>query len=775
MSTQSPRFQYRYHMLSSAIGVAISALPLQAVGQSSEANVTPRTQKQPAEVTEKQVSSGSGDEPIALEAVSVTGQQERGSYKVDESVNRRYTAPLRETPKTITVISEQVIKDTGSLTLVDALRTVSGITFGSGEGGNPAGDRPIIRGFSAESDQFVDGLRDVASQTREIFNIEQIEVSKGPGSAFVGAGSTGGAINMSTKSPKRENFNNLSYTWGTDQTRRYTLDTNYVLTDQVAFRLNVMSHDANVAGRDKVDVNRWGVAPSLQIGFDTPTRLLMSYYHLDTDDMPDYGVPVEASAGAGKKARPIGGDRDRFYGYSSDYRDSTTDSGYLKFEHDFNENITLTNAFRMVRTTLDYVVTSPAYTRVNGADYVSRGSRSRDSTSDGWVNQTDLKIKFNTFGWEHNLIAGVEASYEDVHNRPYAFSVNGSCAGTSAVPLSSLLSSGRCTSLTNPTYDQGYTGVVTPGVNYTDTRTETLAAFMFDTIKFNDQWSFNFGLRHDDFDTESRGVRTVNSQAERFNFENNTNFVSYQAGIVFNPLPNGSIYYAQSVSYNPVGETSGEGADGLAATNQDLERERNDNWEIGTKWEFFDKRLGINAAFFRTEKDNARFTDQAGATSNIGKVVVKGVELGINGTIMDNWDAFVNYTYLDSEIEKGGAVNLGTTAAPNYVDGANDGNHVPSTPRNSLSLWTTYKVKSDLIIGGGANYMDQRYGNATNTIEVSSYWRYDAMAAYQVNENLDFQLNIQNLTDKRYFDQIRAGYAHVAPGRTALLATNIKF
>jgi len=756
MLSQSSRFQHVPKVLASAIGMAISALSVQAVAQSSE---------------DKKASSSS--ESIALEAVSVTAEQEqKSSYKVDESVNRRYTAPLRETPKTITVISEQLIKDTGSLNLVDALRTVSGITFGSGEGGNPAGDRPIIRGFSAESDQFIDGLRDVASQTREIFNTEQIEVSKGPGSAFVGAGSTGGSINMSTKSPKRENFNNISYTMGSDQTRRTTLDSNYVLSDNVAFRLNVMTHDANVAGRDKVDVNRWGVAPSLQLGFDTPTRLLMSFYHLDSDDTPDYGVPVEASSGQGSKTRPIGGDRDRFYGYSSDYRDSTTDSGYLKFEHDFNENITLTNAFRLVRTTLDYVVTSPAYARVNGADYVSRGSRSRDSTSDGWVNQTDLKIKFNTFGWEHNLIAGVEASYEDVHNRPYAFSPAGSCAAAS---LSSNLSKGLCTSLTNPVYDQGYKGTVTPGVNYTDTRTETLAAFVFDTIKFNDQWSFNFGLRHDDFDTDSRGVRTVNSKAEGFKFENNTSFVSYQAGIVFNPLPNGSIYYAQSVSYNPVGETSGEGADGLAATNQDLERERNDNWEIGTKWDFFDKRLGINAAFFRTEKDNARFTDQAGATSNIGKVVVKGVELGVNGTIMDNWDAFVNYTYLDSEIEEGGAVNLGTTASPNYVDGANDGNHVPSTPRNSLNIWTTYKVQPDLIVGGGANYMDQRYGNANNTVEVSSYWRYDAMASYQVNKNLDFQLNVQNLTDKRYFDQIRNGYAHVAPGRTFLLSTNVHF
>jgi len=758
MSTQPPQFHYSPRILASAIGVAISALSVQALAQSAEA-------KKPA---------GDAD-TISLDAVSVTADQEqpeRGSYKVDESTNRRITAPLRETPKTITIISEQVIKDSGSLSLVDALRTTSGITFGAGEGGNPAGDRPIIRGFSSESDMFIDGLRDVASQTREIFNIEQIEVSKGPGSAFVGAGSTGGSINMATKSPKRENFNNLSHTWGTDQTRRTTIDSNYVISDNVAFRLNAMTHDANVAGRDKVDVNRWGVAPSLQLGFDTPTRLLLAFYHLDTDDMPDYSMPLE-QAQAGKTRRPVGGDKDRFYGYSSDYRHSTSDSGYFKFEHDFNENVTLTNAFRLVRTTLDYVVTNPDDTRNNiNNGYVYRSPKSRDSTSDGWVNQTDLRIKFNTFGWEHTLLTGIEASYEDVHNRPYAFSTNVAAGGCNAKNAAT----GLCTSLTNPTYDQGYSGVKKPGQAFTDTRTETLAMFVFDTIKFNEYWSINFGIRHDDFDTESKGVRLVSNQPQNFNYENNTSFVSYQAGIVFNPLPNGSIYYAQSTSYNPVGETSGEGADGISAANQDLERERNENWEFGTKWEFFDKRLGLNAAVFRTEKENARQLDQSGVTTNIGKTVVKGFELGMTGSVTDKWDIFANYTYLDSEIEKGGARNVGTTANPVYVEGANDGNHVPSTARNTFSLWSTYHLLSDLTIGGGANYVDQRYGDAANTIEVSSYWRYDAMAAYKVNKNLDFQLNVQNLTNKRYYDQIfQAHYAHVAPGRTALLSTNFHF
>ena len=174
-----------------------------------------------------------GDAPVALDELTVIGEQEQ-SYKADTSASKKYTAPLRETPKSVTVITDQVIRDTGSLTLVDALRTTSGITFGAGEGGNPAGDRPIIRGFNAESDTFIDGLRDVGSQTREIFNVERIEVSKGPGSAYTGAGSTGGSLNLISKTAKQRDFGDASVTLGSDQTRRYTLDVNRVLGDNVA-------------------------------------------------------------------------------------------------------------------------------------------------------------------------------------------------------------------------------------------------------------------------------------------------------------------------------------------------------------------------------------------------------------------------------------------------------------------------------------------------------------------------------------------------------------
>lgn len=708
-------------------------------------------------------------ETVELGATSVVGDTETGSYKA-ESASRKYTAPLRETPKSVTVISEQVIKDTGSLTLADALRTTSGITFGAGEGGNPAGDRPIIRGFNAESDVFIDGLRDVGMQTREMFNLEQVEVSKGPGSAYTGSGSTGGSLNLISKTAKRENFLDISQTFGTDQTNRTTLDGNYVFSDTVAGRLNLMKHDANVAGRDAVSVSRWGVAPTISFGMGTGTRATVSYYHLETDDVPDYGLPMHTAndvGGATNIRKPAAVDMDNFYGTSDDFRKSTTDTGTFLIEHDINSNLTLSNSFRMSRTTLDYIGTNPNDSRgVSGGQsnlmdgMVFRSSKNRNSNNSSWINQTDLKATFNTGSIEHTMIGGIEVSKVDVHSRGYSITGNGS--GVCRTDPT------NCTSLLNPAYKEGLVGTISRAQGYTDTNTDTLSGYVFDTLKFNEQWSLNLGLRYDDYDTRSQGYSTGgrNSPAGDFQRDSNSHFWNYQAGLVFNPASNGSIYLAWSTSSNPVGETSGEGSEEVNVNNVDLQPERNRNIELGTKWSFFEERLGLEAAVFKTEKKNARVNDINGLPENIGETEIQGFELGVNGQITPKWNVFASYTYLDGELVKGAA-----NANP-----SENGNEIPSTPENSFSLWTTYNVTDKFTIGGGANYVDSRYGNTANTTEVPSYWRYDAMAKYVVNKTLDFQLNVQNLTDERYFDQVYSTHmAHVAPGRTALLSTNLHF
>ena len=206
----------------------------------------------------------------------------------------KYTGPLRTVPQTITVIPQTVIEEQGATTLRDVLRNVPGLTMTAGEGGTPAGDNLTLRGFSARNDLFVDGVRDMGPTSRDPFNIEQVEVVKGPGSAFSGRGSTGGTINLVSKSPSLTPFYGGTLNFGNDETKRATVDVNLpvkALGDRAAFRLNLLGHDSEVAGRDAVENRRWGAAPSLTLGLSAQTRLTLSYFIMEQDNLPDYGIP----------------------------------------------------------------------------------------------------------------------------------------------------------------------------------------------------------------------------------------------------------------------------------------------------------------------------------------------------------------------------------------------------------------------------------------------------------------------------------------------------
>ena len=203
----------------------------------------------------------------------------------------KYTEPLRDTPQTITVIPKDVIEEQGATTLRDVLRNVPGLTMTAGEGGVPAGDNLTLRGFSARNDIFIDGARDLSPQSRDPFNLEQVEVVKGPGSAFTGRGSAGGSINLVSKAPTVNRAFGGTISMGSDTTKRFTGDINLPIKDRIAFRLNLLAHDSGVAGRDVVENQRGGVAPSVLFGLGTRTRVTLSYFYMGQDNIPDYGIP----------------------------------------------------------------------------------------------------------------------------------------------------------------------------------------------------------------------------------------------------------------------------------------------------------------------------------------------------------------------------------------------------------------------------------------------------------------------------------------------------
>lgn len=700
-----------------------------------------------------------GNEPVkdsnTLPEVKVTSSKEANTegYKANRASSTKFTAPLLDTPKSVTVLTEELMRDQGATTFEQALRTVPGITFGAGEGGTPMNDRPFIRGYDSSSSTFVDGLRDLGSQSREIFNIETVEVLKGPSGAFDGRGSGGGSINIVTKTPKAENFVRGSVGLGTDQYKRGTLDVNYLLSEDVAVRVNAMAHDADVPGRDDVDVKRWGFAPSITFGLNSPTSMTLSYYKLKTDDMPDYGLPLTSNIPAGTTRKPVSGiDKDNFYGLKDrDFRKTEIDAGTATIKHAFNDDVSFRNVTRYSVSRNDYIVTNPDDSAGNiPGGYVWRSSKSRNSKTESFGNLSEFNFKFDTAEIKHNMSAGFEYSYEDTTNRPYSVT-DGYVRATGCTAVTSV-----CADLYNPNPSAPWLGTITKGATTTDIRTQTKSFYVFDSAEIAQNWIVNLGVRRDIYSTDSDALNRSNNV--RTKLENDSSFWNYQAGLVYKIQPNASVYVSHGTSSTPTGTSNGDGTENISAATENLDPERTKNYEVGIKWDVLTN-LSLTSAIFYTKKDNARVTLPDGTTGLAGNQKVKGFELGFAGAVTPVWQVFGGYTYLDSEL-----VDNGTATA-------NNGNEFPGIAKNSASVWTTYNINNQWTVGGGANYMDKVYANAANNIIIPSYTRFDAMASYKIDKNLTLQLNVLNLTDKRYFDKtFTTHFANVAAGRSAMLS-----
>lgn len=730
-----------------------------------------------------------GDAP-AEAAADPQDAQNLDGVKVRSTVvnatSPKFTAPLLDTPRSVTVVPQQIIQQTAATSLLDVLRQVPGITFGAGEGGNPNGDRPIIRGFDSESSVFIDGVRSSGSQSREIFDIEQVEVMKGPSSAYSGRGGVGGSINLVTKLPKAEDFVRATAGVGTDNYYRGTADWNQRVGADSAVRLNVMGHGNDVPGRNGPDMSRWGIAPSVTFGLHAPTNVTLSYYHLQSDDTPDSGIPYNNPFAATSPYARLNGDgrpysvpRGTYYGWlDRDYQKQSNDIGSILIRHDFGDGWLLRNTTVYARSTNDYIWTQPDDSQgnflVNGG--VWRRNNNRDSSTTNITNQTDLTGEFDTGALRHSVAAGIELSSEKTHRTSYLVDpaknasdthntgslVNGACSSKYGIGAPSGY---WCTSAQHPTPHDPFNGAIIGGQNPTRIVTDTRSAWAFDTVTFNPQWSVNGGVRFDSFSTRSTATTTTTGAVTRVS--NDSNFWNYQLGVVYKPMANGSVYVSWGTSSNPPGVDAGDGADGIAVTNQDLKPESSRNFELGTKWDVLDQRLSLTAAVFRSEKTNARVaTGGRGSPQiNAGEQRVDGIELGFSGQLTERWNVYGGYTYLDSELVKTGP-----------GDAASRGNVFPNTPKNSFTLWTTYAIGSQWTIGGGAYYQDKVFGNTANTKWVPSYTRFDAMVSYVVNPHLSLQLNVQNLANRYYFDKAYAShYASVAPGRAGILTAQISF
>lgn len=696
-----------------------------------------------------------------LAPVEVEGED--SPYQPDAAQSPKMTAPLLDTPRSVQVVPKQVMSDQSASSLQDVLQNSPGITFAAGEGGRAGGDLPVIRGQNAASSLFLDGMRDASMQARDTFNLEQVEIIKGPDSVYSGRGGAGGSINLVSKAPKAKDAIEVTGQIGTDRNYRGTVDSNWRLGEKSAFRLNVMGTKGDVPGRDRaVNFERWGVAPSLMLGMGTPTRITLSYYHYQNDSMPDYSIPYDPRVGL-PVTETLGISRKNFYGLAErDFMKTRDGMATVDFQHDFSDKLTLRNVVRYGRETADYLATQPDLTRANlPAGIVDRPAYGRYYTTKAFANQTDLSGEFLTGAVKHGFDLGFE--YTSVkQTMAYTNDQVLSSDGVTKCPADLTQ-----TSLRNPDPNVAYpcrTARSWPAPYATD----TLALYGFDTLKFDEQWQASVGLRWDNY-------RTSGHDKKKQGYSRTDNLFNYQLGLAYKPVPQGTIYASYGTSSTPSAVAGATASDILRKSSDEAAApEKSRSVEAGVKWLVLDERLTLTGAVFQDTRRNTNIEVLPNEYEQAGQTRVRGIELGFSGAITPAWNIYGGYTFLDSKLIRGGRKDIGA-----------EGQDLPNTPRNAFSLWSTYKVLPELTLGGGAYYVDKVYGNADAGVDASgapkarwvpSYWRFDAMAKYKFSSHLALQLNVLNVFDQTFYTRARPkNHAALGTGRAALLSVRLRY
>jgi catecholate siderophore receptor len=658
----------------------------------------------------------------------------------------KYTQPLLRTPQSVDVVQQQVLKDQGVTTLRDALRNFAGISLAAGEGGSQ-GDNLTIRGFTARNDLFIDGMRDFGSYYRDPFDLQEVEVLQGPSSVTFGRGSTGGVVNQAAKTPGLDHFASGALEFGTNETKRVTADVNTPVPafgPGAAFRLNVMGNIGNVAGRDVAENRRFGVAPALVFGLGTPTRLTLSYFHQTEDDNPDYGIPWLFNGPA-----PVR--HENYYGFEDgNYLRTYADIGTLRLEHDFNSAFTVRNQVRYANYDRDVLITEPQIIGVAPAAPLSAinvnrhqiGVKSAETVLD---EQLDTTSVFKTGPITHTFVSGIEAARETSDPTRPAYS---------GVPATNLL---------EPNPRQELAGSVSIA-SRVHTAAVSVGAYALDTMKLAQKWELTAGIRFDRFDTSYTQSISPTSAFSRID-----NLPTWRTALVYAPKPNGSVYFSAGDSFNPSAESLS-----LSAGNVNLPPEKNMSYEAGTKWDLASGRLSVRSAVFLTEKTNAREPDPNDPLRNVlaGKQRVDGVEAGVSGHITRHWQVLTGYAMLASKV-------VSSKAYPDAV-----GAQLANVPRNTATVWTSYDTPwHHLEIGGGGQFVDSRTASSTKPLDpttrlvrqVPSYWVFNAMARYPLGEHVNLQANVQNLTNRYYYDELHPSHIVLGEGRVALIGINFKF
>jgi catecholate siderophore receptor len=714
-----------------------------------------------AQIAQAASSTSPASQPVAsqpsdnatLPAVKVTGAADNSTDFQPETstVGAKVPTALRDIPQAVTVVPKAVLQSQAVSSFTDALRNVPGITIGGAEGGQ-IGNNINLRGFSARTDIYLDGFRDRGQYYRDTFNLESIDVLYGPSSLYFGRGSTGGVINQVSKEPSLKKRADVSVQAGTHDRYRTTVDLDTPITDTSAFRINAFGQSLG-SSRDVMKNKDYGVAPEVKFGIGTPTEITLSALIQHNRDQPDYGIPP-------LNGHPAPVNRGTFYGFTDDRTIQDVQTFSARIKHRFNDDVTLRNQTQFSHYSTEAratnaasvltgpLATSPALSNGNFTTidpsklFVKLQGKDRNINDHSVYNTTDVEWKFNTGPIKHDVLAGVDLSHETYSNQSFTATTPGLPSNTLAV-----------VPLLNPAYTTRPANVREVATNLAESSANGVGIYANDTVSIGEHWKVVGGVRWDRYEASIHNSINLPGYATQTNY-----FTSVRGGIIWQPSDWQSYYVSYGTSFDPSLEA-------LTLTNgqQNLPPEHNRSYEVGSKWDLLGGGLSVTQSLFNIEKTNARTLNADGSYTLDGNVRVRGYQMGLAGRITNKWQVFGGYTYMDGEILQA-------------FDGT-QGKVPANTPRNTLTLWSTYAFTPHWEIGGGPSYVSSRYAANNNLVQVGGYTRWDAMAAYHA-KRYDIQFNVWNLTDKNYYDALipsDGGRAVPGYGRTFIATLNYRF
>lgn len=614
---------------------------------------------------------------------------------------------LIDLPQSLTVITQELIKDQNMQSIADTVRYVPGVGTHQGEGNR---DNLVFRGSSSNADMFVDGMRDDVQFFRDLYNIERVDVLKGPNAMVFGRGGSGGLINRATKQADWSNNHEMNVQFGSFDKYRLTGDFDHALNESVAVRLTSMWENSR-SFREGFDASRWGVNPTVTWRPSDQTKVMLGYEHYEDDRTADRGV-------SSFRGLPVSSNISTFFGDPNRSRtNASVDSFKAVIEHDFGGGVSVRNSSRYASYDKFYQNIYPGAVNAAGTQ-VAINAYNNANQRDNFFNQTDLTFSLTTGPFKHKFLSGMEFGRQDNDN----LRNTGFFSGATSTLVS----------LANPIYNGAVTFMHTATDANNHGLTTIAAGYLQDQIELSKHWQAIMGVRYDRFEVDF----TNNNNGQQF--ATNDNLVSPRGGLIYKPFGDDfSLYANYSVAYVP---RAGDQLASLTLTNAALKPEEYRNYEVGAKWDI-QPDFSATLAFYQLDRLNALATDPNNSAISflVDGQRTRGIELGLSGNITEAWKVIGGYAYQNGEITK--------SISASALAGAT----LAQVPEHTFSLWNRYDITQQWGVGLGSVYRSKMYAATNNTVTLPGFLRFDAAVYYKATKNIQLQVNIENLLDKKYY------------------------